>query len=298
MKGVLFLDKHLKEFNFEEKINTTFTEENKQGVLGKINEIEKKRTKKQYYFQNGLTLAFSVGLIIFGFTFISNNIEGTKENAGVEKDVLTGEQTVEVDPISNSDKNIVDSAIPLKLTPEQKEEYHKRYVEIVEEVNQKKLGIGLEVPPIEEFQLEHWKEPKAYEKMIQTQVEGFLASERKELATVSNDLKPAVTNPYGETTKATYLYFPDTLKKIEVTAIFDTPYNADKNSRIFSNVDAISTKILSNHGTWEQTIQKATLLDGGQTYRIYIEGIYDVNNTTFEKAFTIEFHCDEYGKIY
>jgi len=81
MKGVLFLDKHLKEFNFDENINTTFTEENKQSVLEKINEIEKKRKKKQSYFANGLTLAFSAGLIILGYTFVSNNIEGTKENA-------------------------------------------------------------------------------------------------------------------------------------------------------------------------------------------------------------------------
>lgn len=80
MKGVLFLDKHLKEFNFEENINSTFTEENKQNVLGKINEIEKKRNKKHSIFANGLTLAFSVGLLIFGFNFVSNNIEGTKEN--------------------------------------------------------------------------------------------------------------------------------------------------------------------------------------------------------------------------
>ncbi|MEK3995391.1 polyphosphate kinase [Psychrobacillus sp. FSL K6-2365] len=74
------MDKHLKEFNFEENINSTFTEENKQNVLGKINEIEKKSNKKHSIFANGLTLAFSVGLLIFGFNFVSNNIEGTKEN--------------------------------------------------------------------------------------------------------------------------------------------------------------------------------------------------------------------------
>ncbi|ALC85264.1 hypothetical protein AM499_05115 [Bacillus sp. FJAT-22090] len=76
------MGKYLKEFNFDEKIKTYFTEENKQRVLEKINEIEKKRNKKPYYFQNALTLAFTIGLIILGFTLISNNLEGTKENAG------------------------------------------------------------------------------------------------------------------------------------------------------------------------------------------------------------------------
>ncbi|MEK5209683.1 polyphosphate kinase [Psychrobacillus sp. FSL H8-0510] len=80
------MDKHLKEFNFEENINSTFTEENKQNVLGKINDIEKKRNKKQSLFANGLTLAFSVGLLIFGFNFVSNNIEGTKENVAESND--------------------------------------------------------------------------------------------------------------------------------------------------------------------------------------------------------------------
>lgn len=126
----------------------------------------------------------------------------------------------------------------------------------------------------------------------------FLATERETLAAVSTDLKPAVTNPTGETTKAAYLYFPDVVKKIEVAAIFDTQYNADKNRQLFSNVDVITTKFLSTHGTWGQTFQKATLLDGGRTYSIYIEGVFYANNVTFEKAFTIEFHCDEFGNIY
>ncbi|MFJ5771693.1 polyphosphate kinase [Psychrobacillus sp. NPDC093180] len=76
------MDKYLKELNFEEKINTSFTEENKQSVLIKINEIEKTGKPKQYYFQHVLTLAFTAGLVIFGYTFISNNIEGINENAG------------------------------------------------------------------------------------------------------------------------------------------------------------------------------------------------------------------------
>ena len=76
-------------------------------------------------------------------------------------------------------------------------------------------------------------------------MDSFLATERETLAAVSSNLKPAVTHPNGETTKATYLYFSDIVREIEVTAIFDTQYNADKNRQLFSNVDAISTKLTS-----------------------------------------------------
>jgi hypothetical protein len=184
------------------------------------------------------------------------------------------------------------------ITEEQKQQYYQQYVEIVEKAMETKTGQTIGVAPIEGFKESHWVEPAEYEKMIQSMVESFLAQEREELAAVSTNLKPAVTHPSGETIKGTYLYFPEILRKIEVTAIFDTQYNADKNRQLFSNVDAISTKLTPGHGTWEQTLQQATLLDGGRTYRIYIEGIFDLNNLTFEKAFTIEFQCDEFGNIY
>ena len=79
--------------------------------------------------------------------------------------------------------------------------------------------------------------------MIQSIVDNFLATERENLAAVSSSLKPAVTHPNGETTKATYLYFSDILREIIVTAEFDTKYNADKNRQLFSSVDAISTTL-------------------------------------------------------
>lgn len=237
--------------------------------------------------------------ILIGTVMLAGCTENgeTDKQGEVEKDLLADVQTLEVDTISNSDKNIVDSAIPLKLTQEQKEEYHKQYVEIVEKVNQKKLGLVLGVPPIESFKEEDWKEPKAYEQMVQMHEDSFLATEREKLAAVSTDLKPAEMDPDGKTTKATYLYFPDLLTTVEVKAKFDTQLNEDKSRQLFSKVDEISTKIISSHGTWEQTFQKATLQDGGQTYLIYIEGILDLNNTTTEKTFTIEFHCDEFGNI-
>ena len=162
---------------------------------------------------------------------------------------------------------------------------------------EKKTGLNIGVGPIEEYKETDWVEPAEYEKMIESIVDNFLATERENLAAVSSSLKPAVSHPNGETTKATYLYFSDILREIIVTAEFDTKYNADKNRQLFSSVDAISTT-LPGSGMWETTFQEATLLDGGRTYSIYIEGLFHLNNITSEKAFTIEFHCDEFGNIY
>jgi hypothetical protein len=245
--------------------------------------------------------------ILFGTVMLAACNENEESEGQVKEEmteVLADGQTVVGEPVSDTDIGeefeIVEevSAASLELTQEQKEDYYKQYVEIIEKAMEKKTGLSTEIGPIEGFKESDWKEPQAFEKMIQTGVEAFLATERETLASVSTDLKPAVTNPNGETTKAKYLYFPDILEKIEVTAIFDTQLDEDKSRQLFSKVDAISTKIVSSPGKWEQTFQKATLLDGGRTYRIYIEGIFDLNNLTFEKAFTIEFQCDEFGNIY
>jgi len=237
--------------------------------------------------------------ILFGTIMLAgcSENEETEKQGEVEKEVLADEQTVEVDPISNSDKNIVDSAIPLKLTQERKEEYHKRYVEIVEEVNQKKLGIGLGVPPIEQFQLEDWKEPKAYEEMIQDMVVAYLADEREALNAVSSTTNQIVTNIDGSTTIKTHIYVFSIILPIEVTGSFETQYNADADRQLFAKVNNITTSIAPYDGKWEQTSYKASLVDGGQTYTIRIEGIFDYVGLSVEKAFTIEFNCDEFGNI-
>ncbi len=215
--------------------------------------------------------------------------EETEKQGEVEKEVLTEEQTVEAGKISNSDSNIVDSETPLKLTQEQKEEYHKRYVEIMEKVNEKKLGLGIWVTPIEEFTLEDWIEPKAYEKKIQKIVDRFLADEREALDTVSNQI---VGNIDGSTTIKTHIYIIDFLVPIEVTGSFETQYNADIDRHLFKKVNNITSIIATDKGEWEQTSYKASIVDGGQTCTIRIEGIYNYSGFLVEKAFTVEFNSN------
>ena len=198
-------------------------------------------------------------------------------------------------PIVKDIENPVEGQIP--LTEEQKEQYYAQYVEILDEVESKKFGIGMEVAPMDTFEESDWIEPQAFERRIQEGVESFLEREREKLANVSWDLKPAVMNPDGTTTKARYLYFSDIVKKIEVTAMFDTRYDAAKERQLFSGVADISAEMIDVQATWEQTFVEATLLDGGRTYSIYMEGVFYLNGSEIKKAFTIEFYCDEFGKI-
>lgn len=189
------------------------------------------------------------------------------------------------------------SQIAIPLTEGQKQQYYKEYVRIVDKAMEQKVGIGLSVPPIEEFKESDWISPEAYEKMIQEHVDEFLATERKKIAAISSDLKPAVTTMEGETTKAVYLYFPDILKKVDVTANFNTQYSKELDRQLFVDADNVSTQLVSSSGTWEQTSYEVFLENDGQQYTIRIEGIFTLNNQSFDKAFTIKFNCDEFGNI-
>ncbi|MBU8881329.1 peptidase M56 [Bacillus sp. FJAT-29790] len=281
---------------------------NKKTLKRRILMIKKFQEKSYRWSAIGLIAVVAISLLSLPNAQADRSNEKQKEQTAEKvtvsktKKAETEGHKVVVEPLSDTDKGEVASAASLELTQEQKEEYYKQYAEIIEKAIDKKSGLSTELVPIEDFKESDWQEPQAFEKRIQAGVEAFLATERETLAAVSTDLKPAVTNPNGETTKARYLYIPDIVIKIEVTAIFDTQLAEDKGRQLFSNVDAISTKLagsLVNRGAkWEQTFQKATILDGGRTYRIYIEGIFDYNGLTTEKAFTIEFDCDEFGNIY
>lgn len=192
----------------------------------------------------------------------------------------------------------VGSATTISLTEQQKEEYYKQYVEIVDEAMQKKIGINIEVSPMEQFQLEDWIEPKAYETMVQNMVDNHLAIEREKINALTSTTNEAVTNLNGETTKTANIYVGGVMPLIEVTGNFETQYNSYNDRQLFETLDNISTQVASSSGTWEQTSYEASLIDGGRTYSIRIEGIYSLNDLSFEKAFTIEFYCNEFGKLY
>ena len=90
----------------------------------------------------------------------ANEESGEPKNEETAKDFIDG-QTVEVDPLSDADKEKLASVTPLQLTQEEKETYYKQYIKIVEEVN-KEHNADLEVVPLNEFAEEDWIEPEVF----------------------------------------------------------------------------------------------------------------------------------------
>lgn len=187
---------------------------------------------------------------------------------------------------------------PLSLTDEEKRQYYEQYLEIIDRAMQKKVGLSFGVSPIEEFKDEYWITPQQFENDVESWLEEHLATEREKIDNMLITPEPVITNADGSTTKTTYIYFPDILKTIEVTGYFETQYNEIYDRQLFIKADKISTKLAYPRGTWEQTSYRVSLIDGGRTYSIRIEGNFDYNGLHFEKAFTIEFNCDVNGKIY
>lgn len=187
---------------------------------------------------------------------------------------------------------------PLSLTDEEKRQYYEQYLEIIERAMQKKTGLSFGVVPIEEYKDEYWITPQQFENDVESWLEEHLATEREKIDNMLITPEPVITNTDGSTTKTTYIYFPDILKTIEVTGHFETQYNEVYDRQLFIKADNISTKLAYPRGTWEQTSYRVSLIDGGRTYSIRIEGNLDYNGLHFEKAFTIDFNCDVNGKIY
>ncbi|MEK5174941.1 hypothetical protein NST63_17225 [Heyndrickxia sp. FSL W8-0496] len=74
--------------------------------------------------------------------------------------------------------------------------------------------------------------------------------------------------------------------------------NKKLEKQLFIVVNDVTSQKAGVPGKWDQTSYKASLVDGGQKYIIRIEGVLTSLGVSFEKVFTIEFNCNEYGKIY
>lgn len=189
-------------------------------------------------------------------------------------------------------------AAPVELTQQQKEAYHKRYVDAVEWLNQQKVGLHMEVSPLEQFEDEAWRDPEIFEKDIRSAVDEHLAKEREMVQSLSEADRETTLKADGKIAKKAYMYTSEVIRVVEIAANFTTQYNETHDRQVFTGIDGITTKGLSPNGTWEQTSAEASLIDGGRTYSIDIEGIWSGMGLTFEKAFTIEFRCDQFGNIY
>ena len=237
---------------------------------------------------------FCIGVLLGGVALAACTAEEEKE---MKPNTLEREEAV---PEKESNLDVVQEAkaAPLELTQHQKEEYHKRYVAAVEWLNEQKVGLHMEVSPIEEFTDESWREPDMFEKGVQAWVDEHLAKERKFIELLQPTDKETKLQKDGTIAKKAYMYISDVVRSVKVAANFETQYSEVHNRQLFAGMDNITTVGTSNGGDWEQTSVEVSLIDGGRTYSDDIEGMWSGLGTSFEKAFTIEFRCDQYGDIY
>lgn len=252
-------------------INLTLTEKEKAAIRNRVRQPNSPKRQLKPAF-------ISVLFVVILGVFVLSNMES------IEKEENATEQLT-----------IDDATKP--ITEEQKQQYYEQYKKIVEQAMQQKVGINIEVAPIEEFKESDWVVPDLFEKRVQGIVDSHLETEREKITAMSFYATPHETNTIGQTTKSTYIYVTDRMKEIEVSASFETQYSEAHDRQLFVAIDNISSQLAIPKGTWEQTSYKASLIDGGRTYRIRIEGILDYLNISTPKAFTIEFSCNEFGKI-
>lgn len=263
-----------------------FTKKDRADILAKINQSP----NYKYQWKPLVVSVFTVVLI--GISLLPT--------------LQTVEKTTIDSPLATTDtrdeSQLVESTAikPLPpLTEEIKKQYYAQYVKIIEEAMALKSGLNIAVGPMEDFEDEYWISPEEFEKNVQSWVKQHLATERERINNYLITPEPVITNDDGSTTKKTYMYFPDILRTVEVTGDFETQYDASHKRQLFSSVENVSTNLIKTQsGTWKQTSYKTALIDDGRTFSIQIEGIFELNTMQFEKRFTIEFYCDENGKIF
>ncbi|OIK12740.1 hypothetical protein [Bacillus sp. MUM 13] len=104
---------------------------------------------------------FYTGILIGACMLAGCSTNAAKKSA----EDMTNGQSTEAMNIPAANKERVLSIITLKLTPEQKENYYKKYGEIVENINAEEGTNHLELVPINEFQPQDWIEPEEFRKI-------------------------------------------------------------------------------------------------------------------------------------
>lgn len=184
-----------------------------------------------------------------------------------------------------------------KLADEQKQMYHQKYVEIVEEAMKQKSGVMLEVSDIDEFEEENWVEPEQFKENIQTMISQHLQEEREIIGTMNADEEGEMLGKF--TKKSAYIYTPNILTKIDVNVHFETNFDEMHQRQLFISADRITSNIENpSKGEWKQTAAYSKRIDSGRTYLIQIEGILSKAGASIEKVFTIEYKVNEKGRIY
>lgn len=120
-----------------------------------------------------------VGALIGAIVLAGCSISEEPEDQVQEKEDAPNGQAIEYNNLPEANKEEVVSEVPLELTKEQKEDYYKQYVEIVEEVMREYPDTTMEVVPFDEFKEEDWVEPEEFRQIAidRTQLEFVVEKE-------------------------------------------------------------------------------------------------------------------------
>ena len=109
-----------------------------------------------------------IGVLVWAIVLAGCSISEEPEDQVQEKEDISNGQAIEGKNLPETNKEEVVSEVPLELTKEQKEDYYKQYVEIVEEINAEGNGAyTLEVEPFDDFKEEDWIEPGEFRQMAE-----------------------------------------------------------------------------------------------------------------------------------
>ena len=120
-----------------------------------------------------------VGVLVGAIVLAGCSISEEPEDQVQEKEDVPNGQAIEDKNLPETNKEEVVSEVPLELTKEQKEDYYKQYVEIVEEVMREYPDTTMEVVPFDEFKEEDWVEPEEFRQIAidRTQLEFVVEKE-------------------------------------------------------------------------------------------------------------------------
>lgn len=180
-----------------------------------------------------------------------------------------------------------------ELTQEQKEEYHKQYIDIVEEVMETHPGTILEVVPLNEFAEEDWVEPKEFRKLAIKRANMVFTESKKSSPELSTEITTMSTT---QATKSKSFKASGTTASISITGSFTTIYNDIIDRQVFGSVNSITSRSTSI-GTWTQTGYTPQRLDTSRTYGITVGGKYKLNGITTSHNVYVEFYCSSTGGV-
>lgn len=232
---------------------------------------------------------YCYGSILLGAFALSACNDDEANNKKVTEKSLNTEQSIVINNKANTAKAVEAAPFPLSLTQEEKEEYYRKYVEILEKLNaENNKDFELEIEPITAFLDEYWIEVTEFEKLAKARADASIGvSENKE--------------------RYDPISVPKTVKlqigSKETTIIFDGSFDTQLSSntpegiQLFSAFKDISSEAENAEGTWTQFGNVALLKDGGVTYDVEISGKYFEGGIISTHTMALKFNCNKYGGI-